>query len=286
MASGAVATGLVSLPEPGSRLPAVPVPALAVAGAPRLPATASRPPAWSALEAQPTPEETVGPIEPPDAPAAVTARPRTAEAPRRRAPREPAAPAASAASERILASSKRVTAPPTPAPVPLPMLVAAPPTAEATAPAAPLRRGTGIEEPSLVFDTRAFVGTRNPKEQKAQLVLAEGRITIIPQEDPTTPLCSFPYERVLSIEVSRHRDPLWSSPQGPAPVARAGGMLRRIGIQVVHDWVALRTRTDDQFIAMRFDEVILKRVLLALEERTGRSSAVVAMPKDDERQGS
>jgi hypothetical protein len=185
-----------------------------------------------------------------------------------------------------MASAKRPLPPPPPAVAPVPVLVpVAVPAVVAPAPMEPIRRAV-IEEPSLVFDTRAYVGTRKPREQKAQLVLADGRITLIPQDDPATPLSSFPYERVLSIEVSRHRDPLWNSPQGPAPVARAGGMLRRFGIQMVHDWVALRTRTDDQFIAMRFDEVILKRVLLALEERTGRSAEFIVVPKDDEREGS
>jgi len=140
------------------------------------------------------------------------------------------------------------------------------------------RVAAGVE-PSLVFETRAFVGTRKPREQGAQLVLGEGKITIIPQEDPTTPLCSFPYGRVISISVSRNRDPLWNSPQGPAPVARAGGALSRFGIQVSRDWIAIRTSTEEQFVAMRFDEVLLKRVLLALEERTGRAPHFIELPR-------
>jgi hypothetical protein len=135
-------------------------------------------------------------------------------------------------------------------------------------------------EPSLVFETRALVGTRKPKEQSAQLVLGDGKITVIPQSDPASRLCSFPYSRVISISVSRSRDPLWNSPQGPAPVARAGGTLSRFGIQVSRDWIALRTSTEEQFVAMRFDEVLLKRVLLALEERTGRPHQRVEIPKD------
>jgi len=149
--------------------------------------------------------------------------------------------------------------------------------------AEPVRAAIAEVEPSLVFETKAFVGTRKPREQGAQLVLGEGRITIIPQEDPTTPLCSFPYGRVISISVSRSRDPLWSSPQGPAPVARAGGTLSRLGIQVSRDWIALRTSTEEQFVAMRFDEVLLKRVLLALEERTGRAPHFIELPKDKDK---
>jgi hypothetical protein len=136
-------------------------------------------------------------------------------------------------------------------------------------------------DPSLVFETRALVGTLKPREQGAQLVLGEGRITIIPQDDPSKPLCSFPYGRVISISVSRNRDPLWNSPQGPAVVARAGGTARKLGITVSRDWIALRTSTEEQFVAVRFDEILLKRVLLALEERTGRTPVFVELPREE-----
>ena len=140
-----------------------------------------------------------------------------------------------------------------------------------------------VPEASLVFETRALVGTRKPKEQSAQLVLAEGKITIIPTSDPSTTLCAIPYGRVISINVSKSRDPLWNSPQGPAPVARAGGTLSKFGIAATREWISLRTSTDEQFVAMRFDEVIIKRVLLALEERTGRAPELVVLPKEEDK---
>jgi hypothetical protein len=137
-------------------------------------------------------------------------------------------------------------------------------------------------DPILVFETRALVGTRKSKEQGAQLLMGGGKITIIPTANPASPLCSFPYARVLAISVSRGRDPLWNSPTGPTPVARAGGTLSRLGIQVSRDWIALRTSTEEQFVSMRFDEVLLKRVLLALEERTGHSPHFLELPKDND----
>jgi predicted Ser/Thr protein kinase len=171
---------------------------------------------------------------------------------------------------------------PTPAPAP---------RRAATAPVKPVReprdeRGspaTTVPEASLVFETRALVGTRKPKEQSAQLVLGEGKITVIPTSDPSTTLCAIPYGRVISISLSKSRDPLWNSPQGPAPVARAGGTLSKFGIAVSREWISLRTSTDEQFVAMRFDEVIVKRVLLALEERTGRQPETVVLPTDEEK---
>jgi hypothetical protein len=151
------------------------------------------------------------------------------------------------------------------------------PRAEVREPAPP------VPEASLVFETRAFVGTRKPKEQSAQLVLGDGKITIIPTSDPSTTLCAIPYARVISIHVSKNRDPLWNSPQGPAPVARAGGALSKFGISMTRDWITLRTSSDEQFVAMRFDDVIMKRVLLALEERTGHNPEVVVVPTNDEK---
>src|SRR5688572_20021681 len=178
-------------------------------------------------------------------------------------------------------------------PEPEPVVPAPPaPRRAAVAPARPVKETPRVEErpapttvpeASLVFETRALVGTRKPKEQSAQLVLAEGKITIIPTSDPSTTLCAIPYGRVISINVSKSRDPLWNSPQGPAPVARAGGTLSKFGIAATREWISLRTSTDEQFVAMRFDEVIIKRVLLALEERTGHRPEVVVLPTDEEK---
>ena len=227
-----------------------------VAGAPELPAV-------------PQPEETAA-VEParedvrppavvrPAAEPAVTAPPV--------APRRPASPPPAVTSV--------APPPPVPEPVPAPVVEAPEPVERR-----PVRAAVEVD-PVLVFETRALVGTRKSKEQGAQLVMGEGRITLIPTNDPASPLCSFPYGRVIAISVSRNRDPLWNSPQGPAPVARAGGTLSRLGIQVARDWIALRTSTEEQFVSMRFDEVLLQRVLLALEERTGHQPRFIELPKE------
>jgi serine/threonine-protein kinase len=197
------------------------------------------------------------------------------------APPRTEVPAVVAASPKTLhreASPTPVVAsppPPPPAEPVAPVEVPEPPPVERRA-----TRPAVDSDPILVFETRALVGTRKSKEQGAQLLMGDGKITIIPTSNPAEPLCSFPYERVLAISVSRGRDPLWNSPQGPAPVARAGGTLSRIGIQVSRDWIALRTSTEEQFVSMRFDEVLLKRVLLALEERTGHSPLRLELPKE------
>jgi hypothetical protein len=186
----------------------------------------------------------------------------------------PAIATAAPAAPRGAATPVAAVTPPPPAPTPSVPVVESPEPVERRAPRA------AAEDPILVFETRALVGTRKSKEQGAQLVMGEGKITLIPTNDPSSPLCSFPYGRVIAINVSRGRDPLWNSPQGPAPVARAGGTLSRLGIQVTREWIALRTSTEEQFVSMRFDEVLLKRVLLALEERTGQVPHFIELPKE------
>jgi len=149
-------------------------------------------------------------------------------------------------------------------------------------PAAPrvVRPATKILEPLLVFETKTLVGTKKPREHDAQLVLAEDTITVTPEIESEYPFYAIPYSSVLSITYSRGRDPMWNSPEGPLPLTRGGGALGKLGISVARDWVALRTTTRDQFVAMRFHDVLIRRVLLALEERTGRKPDLMAAPKD------
>lgn len=141
------------------------------------------------------------------------------------------------------------------------------------------RRSTP-SEPLLVFETKTVVGTKKPREHDAQLVLADGRITVTSDVESEYPFYSIPYDSVISISYSRGRDPMWNSPEGPAQVTRSGGTLGRLGIVVARDWISLRTTTRDQFVAMRFDELLVRRILLALEERTGRKPELLAQPKD------
>jgi serine/threonine-protein kinase len=266
-AAAAVAIGIVVVPYVMSHGDA----AQAVIE-PTAQAVAQAPPA-----SVPEPAQLAQPVGPP---AARAAQPGDLQAaPVAAAARTEAAPigAAPSAPLRPVANNTPVVASPPPAP--------AEPVAPAEAPEPPpverrVTRPTADSDPILVFETRALVGTRKSKEQGAQLLMGDGRITIIPTSNPAEPLCSFAYGRVLAISVSRGRDPLWNSPQGPAPVARAGGTLSKLGIQVARDWIALRTSTEEQFVSMRFDEVLLKRVLLALEERTGQRPHLLELPRE------
>jgi eukaryotic-like serine/threonine-protein kinase len=168
----------------------------------------------------------------------------------------------------------RVKQPPASEPVEAPDREPAPAAARIAA------RPAHVPEAPLIFETRTLVGTKKPREHDAQLVLADGRITVTPELESEYPFYSIPYDRVISITYSRGRDPMWKSPEGPLPVTRGGGTLGRIGIMVSRDWIALRTSTQDQFVSMRFDDMLVRRVLLALEERTGRKPELIAEPKD------
>jgi predicted Ser/Thr protein kinase len=161
---------------------------------------------------------------------------------------------------------------------------AAAPDIEITAPP-PVPRAARAEgvvnEAPLVFETHALIGTKKPREHEALLVIANGKIVVTSELESEYPFHSIPYRSVVSISYSRGRDPLWNSPQGPSPVTRGGGTLGRLGIVVARNWISLRTNTQEQFIAMRFNEVLVRRVLLALEERTGRKPQLIADPVED-----
>ena len=265
LAIGAVAIGYVMLRGDETQAADAPTPPPVVEAVPEVAAapipSTPAPPAEDVVVETPRVEaRAVKPVQP----SALDAAPVVAAAP-------PVAP-------------RRAPVAATPAPsAPEPVALVEPPAPAPVEPPAPVERRTArtaVEDPILVFETRALVGTRKSKEQGAQLLMGEGKITIIPTNNPASPLCSFPYGRVLAINVSRGRDPLWASPQGPAPVARAGGTLSKLGIQVSRDWIALRTNTEEQFVSMRFDEVLLKRVLLALEERTGHQPRFIELPRE------
>ena len=100
----------------------------------------------------------------------------------------------------------------------------------------------------------------------AQILLADGKVTIT--ADNKDILHSVPYSGVVSVSYSRGRDPLWNSPEGPAPVAKMGGGTFGF-IRGERHWIALRTK--DKFLVLRLQDVQIQQVLGALAERTGRA---------------
>ena len=147
----------------------------------------------------------------------------------------------------------------------------------------PSRRRRAFEAP-LTFETKTIVSSKgNNKERSAFLRLADGQITVTADDETRALLYTVPYERVIAINYSRSRHPMWNSPQGPAPVVRTGGTLSRFGISFDRHWISLRTHTSHQFVNLRFDDVVAPKVLVALEERTGRRHQVIEEEKDDDK---
>ena len=144
---------------------------------------------------------------------------------------------------------------------------------------APERRTTATSPakvfPALVFRTKTLAGAGGrQRERDARLVLAEGTITVTADDDTGDRLHTVAYDSVLSINYSRGVDPMWIGPDGPAVVARAPiGALRRWGVSIERHWISLRTNTENRFVILRVDEAQVRRMLSALEERTGRRTA-------------
>ena len=123
------------------------------------------------------------------------------------------------------------------------------------------------EMPPMAFDAKALVGAgQRQRERDAQILLADGKVTVTAGNKDI--LHSVPYSGVVSVSYSRGRDPLWNSPRGPAPVAKVGGGALGF-IRGERHWIALRTKNN--FVVLRFQDVQVRQVLGALEERTGRA---------------
>ena len=138
-----------------------------------------------------------------------------------------------------------------------------------------------VVEADVVFDGRVLIGTKNPKEQDAKLVMSGGRITVRAAEDAASALYAVPYDRLASISYSHSKDPLWLSPTGPVTVVRGGGSFMRLGMRAKRNWISLRTSTGDEFIVMRFENELEQQVRAALEKRTGHKIDIVGESQDD-----
>jgi len=142
-------------------------------------------------------------------------------------------------------------------------------SASVSAPLGLLPTSDAGEKP-FVVEARALA--HDGHERRCRVELADGNVRV-EAGDLRTVLHDVSYADVLSIGYSRGFDPLWNAPTGPTRVMRAdGGTLRSLGILVARDWVTLHTASaESEFVVLRFDdESRARRVMTALEERTGR----------------
>ena len=135
--------------------------------------------------------------------------------------------------------------------------------------------------PQIVFEAKILVAdSRPPREREGLLVLTDRKLTITAAGAKSQPVHSVSFDDVVSISYSRGRDPMWSSPKGPAPVTSGQGVALRVyGTSAARNWITVRTNTASPFIVLRFDDGEIKEVLSALHERTGRTPQVIAKRK-------
>jgi len=148
-----------------------------------------------------------------------------------------------------------------------------------TPPAAPAAK---VAVPPFVFQAKTLVsdGDRQ-RERDCRVVLASDKMSVQSSEDRKL-LRSVPYDSLVSISYSRARHPLWNAPKGPSEVTRADrGALGFLG--GARHWVSLRVKNArTQFVVLRLtDEAQAKRVIGALEQRTGRKAEVVVDRSED-----
>jgi hypothetical protein len=128
--------------------------------------------------------------------------------------------------------------------------------------------------PPVAFQTKTLVDAGGrARERDARLLLQEGKI-IVTVKDAEQPVRELPLGAVRSISYSHGRDPLWSSPKGPALVGRSAVTgLERIGIGSRRHWISLETNAAadavDRFVVLQIAEQMVRPMLSALQERTG-----------------
>jgi serine/threonine-protein kinase len=121
----------------------------------------------------------------------------------------------------------------------------------------------------LVFDAKVVV--RGGEARAAQLTLSDCKFTVTTANDPSHPLHLVPYGSVISTAYTLARQPLWSSPKGPAPVAR---LLRPRDRSTRRHWLVVRTNMEARYVVLSFEEAQIASLLSALEDRTGRAAKI------------
>lgn len=210
----------------------------------------------------------------PDAPPVSTDTPAPAT-PDARASNRPANPSASGRSPSSAASkpansssSSGISAP---APTVPAALDAAASTLEPSAlPAAPAT-AAALALPPVTFRAQTVVVEDGKNRQRdTNVEMANGVITVTEKDNKL--VTSIPYSAIVGLTYSNSKQPLWNTAQGPAEIAHldggAFGFLR--GDQ---HWVSIRT--DAMSLVWRVREQDSRRVILAIEERTGKKVDVV-----------
>jgi hypothetical protein len=152
------------------------------------------------------------------------------------------------------------------------------PAAAATpaAPAAPAR--AALVTTPFRFDAHAVVTDGDKRrERDASVVVADGVVTVTEKQKNGKALYAIPVDDVVGVTYSNSRQPLWSSPSGPAEAMKVdGGALGFL--KGGRNWFGLQTK--DSLLVLRVDDELVGRVTAGLQERTGLTLQRLVEPKD------
>jgi predicted Ser/Thr protein kinase len=146
----------------------------------------------------------------------------------------------------------------------------APVTPSASAGGTPGRAPRAASAVPYAFEGKAVVKDGDKqREHDAKVSLSDGVITVTVRFDRTseTVLSAIPFGSLLSVNYSKSKQPLWTTPSGPRQVLRLDTALGFF--KGDRHWLSLRT--SDAFVVLRIDGDDVNSVLAAIEERTGRT---------------
>ena len=143
-------------------------------------------------------------------------------------------------------------------------------TTSAKTPAAAPAKKAAAAAP-FVFDAKAVVveGGKN-REHDATALLSDGKVTVTERNDKV--IASIPYSAIVGMDHSNSKQPLWNSPKGPAELLKVEGGAFGF-LKGGRNWLAVRTRQTS--LVLRVGDEDLRRVIAALEERTGQKVELV-----------
>jgi hypothetical protein len=133
-----------------------------------------------------------------------------------------------------------------------------------------------VQHPAFFFDGKTVVaeGTKN-REHDTKILLAAGKLTVTENNDRLVTAVAF--ADIVGISISTSRQPMWNSPQGPAEMMKVEA--GKLGFfKGGRNWLGVRTA--DTSLVIRVDDEDLKKVIAAIEERTGKKVVRVVERKD------
>jgi serine/threonine-protein kinase len=184
-----------------------------------------------------------------------------------------------------------------PAPPPVPSVAAQPPAeivapelvlppsgaitirASGSPPPAAAPKPTKVVRPPFQFEAKAVVADgEKRRERDAVVLLADGAVTVKEKDRGDKAIYVVPLDAVVGLTFSSSKQPLWSSPDGPAEAMRVEGGAFGFLKGGVRNWFGLRTR--DSLLVVRVEDSAVAPVTAGLQEHTGLTVERLAEPKD------